>query len=409
VNRRLTILASILIAFGTAGHAAGQQPQTLTLAEALDRAEKQNLDLQAARAQRAVALAGGRIAQKRPNPTVFFSAARDTPHESLFFDQPIEISGKRAKRIELAKQESLLTESSITASERQVRREVRVAYFTLAFARRVTAQKLEAAKLAARLKEIAQTRFESGDIAQLEVTQAELELARASVDAQVSKREEDIALSRFNVLLNAPASSSWDLASALDSFPAPLSLASLVSLATDRNAELARLLQQKKAEESRTGLLKAERIPNLGIELGVDFNSPGQGGFREGARGQISMELPLFARNQGEIAQSIATLRALDQENTAKRRAVEGQVESVYYQLSAREAEVSLYNQTLIPATRKLEVLAEESYKSGKANILMVLGAQRDVQHVETEYLNSLLAMQTALADLEETMGARLD
>ena len=137
MNRRLTILASILIACGTAGHAAGQQPQTLTLAEALDRAEKQNLDLQAARAQRAVALASGRIAQKRPNPTVFFGAARDTPHESLFFDQPIEISGKREKRIEVAKQESLLTESSITASERQVRREVRVAYFTLVFARRV--------------------------------------------------------------------------------------------------------------------------------------------------------------------------------------------------------------------------------------------------------------------------------
>jgi len=409
VTQRLKIFASILLALGTAGTAVAQQPQTLTLAEALNRAETQNLDLQAARAQRAVVLAGIRIAGQRPNPTAFFSVLRDTPHESLFFDQPIDISGKRGKRIEVAKQESALTESSITALERQVRREVRIAYFSLAFARRVTGQKQEAAKLAARLKEIAQARFESGDIAQLEVTQAELELSRANADAQVAKREEDIALSQLDVLLNAPASTSWDLATGLDGLPQPLSLEALVGRATDSNAEIARLLQETKVEESRTGLLKAERIPNLGIEFGVDFNSPGPGGFHEGGRGQISMELPIFTRNQGEIAQSTATLRALEQETAAKRRTVVGQVEGAYYQLNAREAEVNLYKLTLVPATKQLEELAEESYKSGKANILTVLGAQRDVQLVESEYLNSLLAMQTSYADLEEATGVPLD
>jgi cobalt-zinc-cadmium efflux system outer membrane protein len=409
VNRWLAIFACVCIVLGSPDPAGAQHSQTLTLAEALDRAQKQNLDLQAARAQRAVDLAGVRIAGQRPNPTVFFSVARDTPHESLFFDQPIDISGKRGKRIDLAKQESGLKESSITALERQVRREVRLTYFALAFARRLTAQKLEAAKLAVRLKEIAQARLESGDVAQLEVTQAELELSRANADAQVAKREEDIALSQLNVLLNAPASTSWDLASALDGLPQPLSLEALVGRATDSNAEITRLLQETKVEESRTSLLKAERIPNLGVEFGVDFNSPGQGGFHEGGRGQISMELPIFTRNQGQIAQSTATLRALERETVAKRRAIAGQVESAYYQLNAREAEVNLYKETLVPATKQLEVLAEESYKSGKANILTVLGAQRDVQHVESEYLNSLLAMQTSFANLEETTGAPLD
>jgi outer membrane protein, heavy metal efflux system len=409
VNLGLTIFATALIAFGTAGSAAAQRPQILTLAEAFDRAEKQNLDLQAARAQQAVALAGVRIAGQRPNPTAFFNVARDTPHESLFFDQPIEVGGKRGKRIEVAKQESAITESSITAAERQVRREVRVAYFGLAFARRVTFQKLETVKLAARLKEIAKARFESGDIANLEVTQAELELSRANADAQVAKREEDIALSQLNVLLNAPASTSWELSSGIDGIPQPLSLEALVSRANDSNTEVTHLLQETKAEENRTGLLKAERIPNLSIEFGVDFNSPGAGGFHEGGRGQISMELPIFTRNQGQIAQSTASLRALEQETAAKRRAVAGQVENAYYQLNAREAEVNLYKQTLIPATKHLEELAEESYKSGKANILTVLGAQRDVRQVESEYLSSLLAMQTSLADLEETTGASLD
>src|SRR5262249_30089331 len=109
------------------------------------------------------------------------------------------------------------------------------------------------------------------------------------------------------------------------------------------------------------------------------------------------------------IAQSQATVRALQLETDAKRRAIAGQVEAAYYELNARQAEVGLYAQTLVPSSRHLEELAEESYKSGKANILTVLGAQRDVTQVENEYLNSLLAMQTSLAELEEIVGAPLD
>lgn len=411
MNRWVAFCASVLLALTIVGPAAGAQSQSqiLTLTEAFDLAERQNLDLQAARAQRAVALAGVRIAGQRPNPTAFFNAARDTPHESMFFDQPLEIGGRRGKRIEVARQESAVTEASVIALTRQLRRDVRVAYFTLAFARGVAAQKVEAAQLATRLKEIAQARFESGDIAQLEVRQATLELSRANAEAQAAKREEEIALSELNVLLNAPVSTSWDLATGLDGLPPSLNLESLEVKATDSSPEIMQLLQEAKAEESRTGLLKAERIPNLGVEFGVDFNSPGQGGFREGGRGQLSMELPIFTRNQGEIAQSNAKLRALQQETAAKRRAVAGRVEGAYYQLTSREAEVNLYKQTLVPSTKQLEDLAEESYKSGKANILTVLGAQRDVQQVESQYLNSLLALQTSFADLEETTGAPLD
>jgi outer membrane protein TolC len=84
-------------------------------------------------------------------------------------------------------------------------------------------------------------------------------------------------------------------------------------------------------------------------------------------------------------------------------------VEATYYELNAREAEVGLYKQTLVPASKKLEEMAEDSYKSGKTNILTVLAAQRDVQRVTSEYLSSLLAMQTSFAEMEETVGVPLD
>jgi len=386
-----------------------QAGQPLTVASALAMAERQNLDLLAARAQRAVALAGVRIAGERPNPTASFATLRDTPHESLFFDQQIEIGGKRKDRIEVARQEGALTDGDIAALERQVRHNVRDAYFGLAHARAMTARQSDVLKLAQRLHDIAHARFDAGDVPQLEVTQAELEVARAQADFQVAQQEERVALSDLNALLNEPAATNWDFSDAFAILPPQATLDDLLARSGASNAEVARIVQEAKVEQSRTELLKAERIPNLGIEWGVDFNSPGRDGFREGPRGQITMDLPLFSRNQGEIAQSQATQAALSGELTAARRAVDAKVESAYFDLEARRTQAQLYRDRLVPASRNLEELAEESYRAGKANILMVLGAQQDVQQVQREYLDSLLAVQSAFAQLEESVGAPLD
>jgi outer membrane protein, heavy metal efflux system len=410
------LLSFTAAAFTRATHAqqAGQQPpqsnaQPLTVASALQLAERQNLDLIAARAQRSVALAGVRVAGERPNPTASFATLRDTPHESLFFDQQLEIGGKRKDRIEVARQEGALTDADIATAERQVRHNVRDAYFSLAHARAMTAQQNEVRKLAQRLQDIAQARFQAGDVPELEVTQAQLEAARAQADYQVAQQEERVALSDLNALLDEPAATNWDLGDAFAVLPPQESLDDLLTRSGATNAEVARIVQESKVEQSRTQLLKAERIPNLGIEFGVDFNSPGQDGFREGPRGQITMELPIFSRNGGEIAQSQATQAALSGELSAARRAVDARVESAYFDLEARRTQAQLYRDQLVPASTHLEDLSEQSYRAGKANILTVLGAQRDVQQVQSEYLDSLLAVQSAFAQLEESVGAPLD
>ncbi len=409
------LLLPLLICATIASPAWEQQaPQKLTVAEAIDLAEKQNLDLIAARSQRAVALAGARIAGERPNPTLSFGAARDTPHETALIDQPLEIGPKRERRIEVARQESALTEADISALERQVRRKVRDAYFGLAHARSATAQQNEAVTLTERLRDIAKSRFDAGDIPQLEMTQSELEAARAQANRQVAQQEEKVTLSDLNALLNEPATTDWDLGDALSAFEAPPALADVLARAGTSNAEIARITQEEKIEQSRKALLEAERIPNLGLQFGADLNAPGgpgtnTGGYEVGARGQLSMDLPIFSHNQGEIAQSTAKTDALDGALAAARRAADAKVESAYFDLEARETQAQLYHQTILPSSQRLEAMAEESYHAGKANIMTVLGAQRDVQQFERDYLDSLLEVQSAFSQLEEAVGAPLD
>ncbi len=379
----------------------------LTLRDALDLAAGQNLDLAAARLRRAVAQAGVRIARQYPNPTANFTALRDTPHEGLFFEQPVDIGGKRRRRIELAEQQVGLTSLEIDAVARQVRRKVREAFYAAALARAATAQRAQALELAKRLQSIAQARFNAGDIPQLEVYQADLEVSRAEADYHVAQQRERIAFSQLNAVLNEPPETAWELAGSMEDLPPRLSLDELVRRAQQSNPEYQHVLQEQKVEQSRRELLRAERIPNLNLQFGTDFNSPHD--FRVGPRSQLSVMLPLFSRNQGELAQSSANLSVLDSEAAATRRAVAGRVQAAYFDLEARQVQVELYRQSLRPASRRLESLLEESYRAGRANLLVVLDAQRNVRQVEREYLESLFALQTAFAELEETVGAPLD
>jgi cobalt-zinc-cadmium efflux system outer membrane protein len=412
------LLLSLAIGVALSPPAEAQEtkhlPQRLSLADAITLAQKQNLDLAAARAQRAVADAGVRVAGERPNPTMSAGASRDAPHENVLIDQPLEIGPKRDRRIDVARRETAVTETDISAMEKQIRHSTREAYFALAHARAATAQHDNIVKLADRLREISKSRFDAGDIPKLEVTQAELESARAHADYQVALQEERVALSGLNAILNEPAGADWDLGNPFVDLPSAPALDDLVARARGSNSEVAKIDQEVKLEQSRQALLRAERVPNIGIQVGADLNAPGgpganTGGYEVGARGQLSMEIPIFSHNQGEIAQSLANTRALEDALAAARRAVDAKVESAYLELQARHTQAQLYRDTILPSSRQLEEMSEESYRAGKANILTVLATQRDVQQGERDYLDSLLALQSAFSQLEEAVGAPLD
>ena len=84
-------------------------------------------------------------------------------------------------------------------------------------------------------------------------------------------------------------------------------------------------------------------------------------------------------------------------------------VEAGYFDLQAQQTQVELYRDRLLPATRQVESLAEESYSAGKTSILSVLAAQQTVQEVERSYLDSLSTLQSLLAALEETVGGPIE
>src|SRR5262249_12261467 len=153
---------------------------------ALRTAQSNNLELRAVRQQRAIALAGITSAGVLPNPTFSFVAAKDMPHEGITVDIPIELGGERGQRLAVAGGENNAIEIDVSVLERQVRRRTRDAFYQTVAARAETTQAKLALDLAMRTRDMVQARYQAGDVAQLDVIQAEVEVAKATTDYETA-------------------------------------------------------------------------------------------------------------------------------------------------------------------------------------------------------------------------------
>jgi len=401
------VIRLVIFPLFAASAAGAQSPPSLDLRQALQIAESDNLELRAARQRRVVALAGLQIARVFPNPTLTFGAARDVPHESTLLEMPLELGGKRGKRIAVAEQERATTEVELGILSRGVRRRTREAFYRVLASRQATAQSKAALDLATRLKQIVQQRFEAGDVAQLEVIQAEVERARANADYEATLQAQKSADALLAALLNRPLDQALGLAGRLEELPRSQDLAALNPVALESNAEVRRQAQELQTEQRRLALAKAQRIPNVSIQMGADENAPPD--FVAGMRGQVSVTLPLLYHGQGEVAQSSARLEFLRLSVAALRTNATAQVAAAYYDYLAKQRQAEQYSQTIVPQTIRLEEMAEDSYRSGKSSLLILVDAQRRLNETRKIYLDSLLAVQSSFAALEEVVGTPQD
>jgi cobalt-zinc-cadmium efflux system outer membrane protein len=381
--------------------------QSLDLRSVLAAAETGNLELRAARQQRAIAIAGLTTARQLPNPTVSFTAARDTPHEGVSVDVPVELGGKRGKRIAVAKEEQKSTEIDIAVLSLQLRRRTREAFYRALSAREETAQAKRALELTTHIRDLVQQRFEAGDVAQLEVLQAELELAKSSADYETTEQAQRAADVTLAALLNRNLEEPFSLQGQLDNVPPSPTLQSVTDHAMQSNGDLLKTAQDLRTEERRLVLANSQKIPNLDLSAGSDFNSPNE--FRVGGKGGISVTLPLFNHGQGDIALSTARSELLRLTLASQRNNVSAQVASAYFDYVAKSHQVQQYHDRVLPQSIRLEQMAEDSYQSGKTNVLTLLDAQRRLNDVRVAYLSSLFAAQSSFAALEEAVGAPLD
>jgi outer membrane protein, heavy metal efflux system len=407
--RRTLVAFIVAVACGAgAPNALGQAVPSAPLSyeQALALATSRNLNLDAARRQRAIRQAGIRTARQAPNPGVAAEVSRDTPHQVFTFDLPVELGGKRARRIDLATEELTLADVDLQTELRAVRRDLRQAFYSLIAADERVRLDESILDIARRFREAAQGRFDAGAVPRLEVLAADLGVTRAETELELARSTRAASQASLNSVLNLPPQQALAVTGSLSDRLATISYEQAVTLASSSNTDLLSLDRQIAVEERRILLLRAERTPTPVFSVSALFNNPPE--FTAGPAAGVSVEIPLFSRNQGQIAASIATTSQLRAKRDATRRAVENAVYGTIARIDAQRRQLEAYQQRLVPTATDLEALAEESYRAGRTSVLGVLDAQRSLRDLTREALQAALDLQLSLADLEELLGTEI-
>ena len=127
---RMRRLVQVALTVGLAsGTLHAQAPAALSLSDALARAADANRTVLAARMAKAVDLAGIDAAGQRPNPEISIENERETPRWAFGGTLPLELSGKRGRRVDVANATLAVTEAETARVIADVRADVRRAYF----------------------------------------------------------------------------------------------------------------------------------------------------------------------------------------------------------------------------------------------------------------------------------------
>jgi cobalt-zinc-cadmium efflux system outer membrane protein len=374
-------------------------PLTLDEALALARA---NPTVTAARLRRAVDQAGIAVAREIPNPEARYERSKETPHDALGLSQLLELGGKRGRRIDLAESVARTGEAELAQTEAEVTAEAAIAFFGLAGAQRRLEASRELSDLATRARDTARARYEVGDVAQLDVLQAELLFYQAENETSAEAGDLAGARAQLNALigrdLTAPTVASDEGAAAVPD------AAAAVAAALASNTALAVLDRQIGEAQARAALARAQRVPDPTVEGTVTHGAAPE--FDWGYRAAVAISVPLFTRHDAEVQVEEATLAMTRAQRDALAQRIRGAVSAAALRAASAQAQYLRYRNEILPKSREVEGMAEESYRAGQTNLVALLQSLQSARELRQKALQAAADFENALGALRQAMTA---
>lgn len=392
---------------------------SLTLPQAVEHALANNGELKALRAEKEVARAGLERAVLFPNPTLELSAdtgamtgSSDENSASIGLSQEFLTGGKRAKRLAVAEREVEEVHQQIADRERQLALEVKSTFAELIQTQKRRELAQRAIELNAKLLEITKERLTAGDIPELEVNLARVEVSRSEGRKIEAERQLTPLLAKLRTLLGLPAGEEVTFADIPERRLLSVTPDELTRLALANRPDLKALQATRAKGDAAVVLAEAERIPNVTAGLGYTYERSGLEVGDIEARDKdhllglrISIPLPVFDRNQAGIREARARRQGAESRLEFARTSVAREIEGDYARLAAAEKSLELYATGILPQLEENLKLVQEAYQIGEVGILSVIEEQKKYIEVHDGYLAALADRQTALARLEASVG----
>jgi cobalt-zinc-cadmium efflux system outer membrane protein len=254
-----------------------------------------------------------------------------------------------------------------------------------------------------RTVKISQDRFDAGALSKNDLLKIQLQTLQFETDVHTDRLARAQALASLRQFLgfdSIPAD--YDVAGSLVYESVSLRLEDVQARALANRPDLQAAQRSVIASESQVGLAKA----NGKVDLDVTFNYTRLNQSNLGAF-YFNLPLPVFNKNQGEIARTQYVVNQSQFQQKAAEQQVFTDVKNAYENLHTSEQIVQLYDKGYLQQASQSLDITRFSYEHGAASLLDFLDAERSYRSTELGYRQALAAYMTALEQLRQAVGSR--
>ncbi len=416
----LTAKAVLFFALGIQTAAAQQSPPSvrIDLEQAIQMAVAHNHSLKAARTQIQQSEAEEITAALRPNPVFTYddlylpifnpgqftaNYLDSTTEFDLGISYMIERGHKRQARIQAAKDQTSVTRSQVSDTERGLTFNVAqqfvgilLAKSTLQFANQDLASYQQTVNLGSE-------QYRAGAISEGDLLKIKLQLLQFQMDVSQAQLSLVQAYASLRALLGYDAiPAGYDVVGDLAYEPLKLNQEDLQLKALELRPDYVAAQRGVTAAQSQYSLAKANGKRDLTAMFDyTHVSSTNNAGLT------LSIEIPVFDKNQGEIARTNYAIGQAQETKTAAQETVMTDVANAYEAFRIGDQVMQLYLSGYLQQAQDSRDISEYAYKRGAASLLDFLDAERSYRATQLAYRQALATYMLAIEQLREVVGTR--
>ena len=390
----------------------------IDLTQAIHLALAHNHSLKASETQITQSQADEVTAALRPNPVLtwdslfvpLFSPSQlnrsylnNVTEFDALFAYTFERGHKRRARIRAAQDQTQVVRSEVQDNERSLTFDVAqqfigvlLAKSTLAFARQDLSSFQQTLK-------VSEERYKKGAISEGDLLKIKLQMLQIQSDVSAAELAHEQALVGLRQLLGYDAvPSNYDVIGTLAYTPLHGNKEDMQSLALNMRPDLKAAKESVTAAKSNYLLAKANGKRDLTASAGYT-----RVGAANNASFIFNIEIPIFDRNQGNIAHAHAAITQSQEEEIATQDAVMSDVSTAFDAVKTGEQVVQLYQSGYLNEAKDSLDISRYAYQRGAVSLLDFLDAERSYRNTQIAYRQTLAAYMLAQEQLREAVGTR--
>ncbi len=319
------------------------------------------------------------------------------------FSQKFPWPGTRALRGNAAAAEANAMQGELGDTRLRLAEMTRMTYYDFYLAERMTEVNAMTRKLLTQFREIARTKYAAGQATEQDVLQTDVELANLDSRLTELSRDEQVAKARINTLLHRtpdyPLPPPAAKLSLNDTLP---EAAALQGLAERSRPDLYAASARTQAEEAKLALAYKEYYPDVAMVAKYDAFMPDS--IRPAVGMQMNVPLQLSRRSAAvREAEAAVEQRCWEYQNLLD--TVRFEVQSAHDRAAQSREVVRLYEEKILPVSRRNIESAQANYTSGKLDFLRLLDAERQLYSQREMYYRAIAEYHRRLAELDRAVG----